>query len=347
MKKGIIALLIIGLVGLTAWKLSINKKEAESKIYKPNPAKPAYVTTVKLEYRTLSQQQSYLGTFEPIRENKVSAETQGKVVKVGVNEGQFVKAGQLIAQLDNEMMLLQLEALQINLEGQQKDVDRYTNLAKTDAAPAIQLEKAELGVKAIKAQMNQIKKQIKNCIVVAPFSGIVTMRMFDLGTVVSPGVPLVQITDISSLKLVANVPERDLKSFGIGQNITVKSDVALDQTFPGKVVEIAAKGDPTHNFAVKIQLASKNILRAGMYGSIVKSTSNSTNALSVDRKAFLGSPKEGKLFIAKNGKAVQKIVQTGAITDQFVEILSGIDASDHVIVSGHLNLQDGNNITLK
>jgi RND family efflux transporter MFP subunit len=347
MKKIIIAIIVLSLVGLTAWKLSSNKKEAEAKIYKADPNKAVLVETTKLETRQLTGEQSYLGTFEPVRENKIAAEANGKVIKVGVSEGQYVREGQLIAKLDDEMMSLQMEAMQINLEGQQKDVNRYTNLAKTDAAPGIQLEKAELGTRATQAQMNQIKKQIRSTTITAPFSGIVTMRMFDLGSVVAPGVPLVQITDISSLKLAISVPERDLKNFAVGQSLSVESDVNPNVKFSGRVVEIAAKGDASHNFTVKVLVASRNSLRAGMYGSVSKTNSLVSNALTIPRTALVGSPKDGKVFVIENGKAILKTFSAGVVTDEYVEILSGLSGNEEVVVSGQINLKDGDKVSVK
>jgi RND family efflux transporter MFP subunit len=347
MKKLIIAIIVLGLVGLTAWKLNSNKKEAEAKIYKADPNKAVLVETTQPTRQQLSGEQNYLGTFEPIRENKIAAEAQGKVIKVGIAEGQYINEGQLIAKLDDEMMKLQMEAMQISLEGQQKDVSRYTNLSKTDAVPAVQLEKAELATRATQAQMNQIKKQIRNTTITAPFSGIVTMRMFDLGSVVAPGVPLVQIIDISSLKLAISVPERDLKNFAVGQSLQVQSEVNQGVTLSGRVVEIAAKGDASHNFTVKVRVASNGSLRAGMYGSVSKTNSLASNALSIPRTALVGSPKDGKIYVVENGKAVLKSISVGVSTDEYVEVISGLNGSEAVVVSGQINLKDGDKVSVK
>jgi RND family efflux transporter MFP subunit len=334
-------------VGLTAWKLNQNQKKAVDKIYKVDPNKSILIETASLEKRQLNSEQSYLGTFEPVRENKIAAEANGKVMNVGVTEGQYIKQGQLIAKLDDEMMNLQLEALKINLEGQQKDVSRYTNLSKSEAAPAIQLEKAELGTRVIQSQMSQIKKQIASTTITAPFSGIVTMRMFDLGSVVAPGVPLVQITDISSLKLAISVPEKDLKNFTVGMSLPVSSEVNLGSVLNGKVVEIAAKGDASHNFIVKVLVPNKGSLRAGMYGNVKKNNNLTSNGLTIQRKALLGSPKDGKIFVVENGKAVLKTFSAGVVTDEYVEVLSGLSGNEEIIVSGQINLKNGNLVSIK
>jgi RND family efflux transporter MFP subunit len=347
MKKVIITIIALSLVGLTAWKLSSNKKEAEAKIYKADPNKTILVETAKLETRQLSDEQSYLGTFEPVRENKIAAEANGKVIKVGVSEGQYVKQGQLIAKLDDEMMHLQLEAMQISLEGQKKDVNRYTNLSKTEAAPAIQLEKAELGTRATEIQMKQVNKQIKSTTILAPFSGVVTMRMFDLGSVVALGIPLVQITDISSLKLAISVPEKELNNFTMGMSLPVSSEVNLGSVLNGKVVEIAAKGDASHNFIVKVLVPNKGSLRAGMYGNVKKNNNLITNGLTIQRKALLGSPKEGKIFVVENGKAVLKTFSAGVVTDEYIEVLSGLSGNEEIIVSGQINLKNGDLVSIK
>jgi RND family efflux transporter MFP subunit len=349
MKKILIALVIIALVAFTYFKLKSNQQEVKAKVFYNNPDKAVLVETALLEPRTLSGEQTYLGTFEPVRENKIAAESQGKVVGVGVAEGQFIKQGQLIAKLDEEMLNLQLEALQINQESNQKDLNRYTELSKGDAIAGVQVEKAEIGTRANAVQIKQVKEQIARTRIVAPFSGVVTMRMFDLGSVLALGAPLVQLTDISSLKLAISVPERDVTKFKNGQTMQVTTDALPGLQFSGKVTEIAVKGDVSHNFTVKILVrnSSGNQLRAGMYGSVVRNQNLSNNALAIPREALLGSAKSAQVYVVENGKAVLKSFQAGMLTEEYVEVIAGLSTGQKVVVRGQVNLKDGSNVLEK
>jgi RND family efflux transporter MFP subunit len=349
MKTVIIVIVILILGGLTAWKLLGNKEKAEAKVYRADPNAKVLVTAALVQAQTLGGQADYLGTFEPEREIKLLAETSGKVVRVGVQDGQAVGAGHVIAQVDDEMLRLQIEALQVNLEGQQKDVARYTNLAKGEAVPAVQQEKAELAVRATQAQLKQLQKQLRNTTIIAPFAGVVTQRMFDLGAVLSPGAPVAQLTDVGSLKLTLNVPETDVNQFAPGQRVEVQTDVYPDRAFAGTVSMVGVKGDASHNYPVQVRVANGGAatLRAGMYGRVNAATQAREAALAIPRQALIGSAKNPQVFVLTQGKASLRPITTGASNNDYVEVLKGLQAGEQVITSGHINLEDGSAVMVK
>ncbi|SFF03517.1 efflux RND transporter periplasmic adaptor subunit [Thermoflexibacter ruber] len=343
MKKVIIALVIIGAIGLTAWKLSENKKAVEEKVYRRDPNTQVLVKTAKVTLQELNQVQTWLGTFEPNREIKILSETNGKVVKVGISEGERVSAGQLIAQVDSDILQYQILAAEANYQEAQADVRRYQNLTKEEAVAKIQLEKANLSAKAAESQLKVLQKQLKNTTIVAPFSGTITSKTFDLGTVLAMGTPLAQLTDISAVKLVINVPEKDILKFKEGQSVNVTTDVFPNQQFAGKVTMISAKSDNAHNYPVQILVnnSSTNLLRAGMYGSVVIDNSLKTNALVIPRNALVGTVKQPQVFVVENGKAVLKNIQIGTSSNDFYEVTEGLKEGEIVIISGQVNLENG------
>lgn len=343
MKKVIIALVIIGAIGLTAWKLSENKKAVEEKVYRRDPNTQVLVKTTKVTLQELNQSQTWLGTFEPNREIKILSETNGKVVKVGISEGERVSAGQLIAQVDSDILQYQILAAEANYQEAQADIRRYQNLTKEEAVAKIQLEKANLSAKAAESQLKVLQKQLKNTTIVAPFSGTITSKTFDLGTVLAMGTPLAQLTDISTVKLVINVPEKDILKFKEGQSVNVTTDVFPNQQFAGKVTMISAKSDNAHNYPVQILVhnSSANLLRAGMYGSVVIDNSLKKNTLVIPRSALVGTVKQPQVFVVENGKAVLKNIQIGASNNDFYEVTEGLKEGETVIISGQVNLENG------
>jgi RND family efflux transporter MFP subunit len=343
MKKVIIALVIIIAVGLTAWKLAGNKKIAEEKVYRRDPNTQVLVKTAKVTLQALNQSQTWLGTFEPNREIKILSETNGKVVKVGISEGDRVSAGQVIAQVDSDILQYQLLAAEANYQETQADVRRYQNLTKGEAVAQIQLEKANLAAKSAESQLKILQKQLKNTTIVAPFSGTITAKMFDLGSVLGVGAPLAQLTDISAVKLVISVPEKDILKFKEGQSVNVTTDVFPDQPFAGKVSMIGAKGDNAHNYPVQIMVSngSANMLRAGMYGSVVIGNDLKNNALLIPRNALIGTAKQPQVFVLENGKAVLKNIQIGSANADYYEVTEGLKEGEIVIVSGQVNLENG------
>ncbi|GAB3221665.1 efflux RND transporter periplasmic adaptor subunit [Spirosoma arcticum] len=343
MKRIIIVLALISTLGLTAWTLLSNKEKVEAKVYKPNPDQKVGVRTAVAELRNLSQETEFLGSFSPNRVVEVRPQAGGQITALPFEEGQSVGAGRLMAKIDDEQLRYQVEALQVTLEGYQNDLVRYENLVKGDATPAVNLERTQLSIRATQAQIKQLRKQIANTTVTAPFSGIVTEKLVEKGSVVSVGAPIAKITDISSLKLVVEIPEKDINRFRVGQSIPIETDVYPAVRFTGRVSMVAAEGDAAHKYPVEIKVlnSGRNQLKAGMYGTIANTDKLKSQTLSVPRQAILGSAKQPQIYVVEKGKAVLKTVEIGATTNEYYEITKGLKAGDQVITSGQINLQNG------
>ncbi|GLU53766.1 efflux RND transporter periplasmic adaptor subunit [Dyadobacter frigoris] len=343
MKRLLIFVAVIAVLGLTAAKLLTNKENTEAKIYQPDPNLKVGVRTAVAELRNMSQENKFLGSFSPNRKIEIRPQAGGEIVKLPIEEGQHISAGQLLAKLDDDQLRFQVEALQVTLEGHQNDLRRFEVLVKGDAVPAVNIERTKLSIRSTQAQIKQLNKQIANTTILAPFSGIVTSKMVEKGSVVAIGTAMAEITDIASLKLVVNVPEKAINQFRMGQTISVQTEVYPDSKFQGKVTMISAEGDEAHNYPVEITVpnTANNPLKAGMYGSIANLNEIKGQSLAVPRQAIMGSAKEPQLYVVENGKAVLKSVSIGLSTNEFYEITKGLKAGDQVVTSGQINLQNG------
>lgn len=343
MKKIIWISVILVLLCLTVWKLFVNKSDAENKVYIKDSTAKIQVTTSKVSYKNLYEEKKYIGTITANRENKIASETQGKVVFVGVNEGDFINKGHVIAQVDNTMLKLQLEAAEIQLEGIMLDVQRYENLSKGDAIPAIQLEKTYIAKRSAEIQIKTLKEQISRTTIVSPFSGVVTMRFFDLGSVLGPGVALLQLTDISILKLNLNIPENELTRFKDGMQTEILSDVYPECTYKGTISMVGSKGDDSHNFPVQVTVENSKTytLKPGMFGTVKIGNTMSKTSLSIPITAIVGTVKEPKIYKVENGKVFMKDLTVGISTKDNIEVLNGLSDGDIVVIGGQINLYDG------
>ena len=288
---------------------------------------------------------SFLGTFEAVRQNTIGSDANGKIIKLNVEEGDKVSQGQIIAKVDDEMLQLQLQNAEVSIEGQKNDDGRYSNLAKENAVSGVQVEKTKLGLRSAEIQKRQIQKQLKSTNITAPFSGVITKKMVDLGSVIGAGSPLVEITDISSLKLTVSVPERDILKFKLNQEVSVSADIYGKRMFDGKVTNVSVQADKSHNF--KVQITVKNAqqeLMAGMYGSVSLSNSKSITALSIPRKALVGSSKNPQVYVIKNGKSILTSFNAGTSDGEFIEVVDGLSKSDQIIIKGQVNLQNNSNV---
>lgn len=349
MKRVVIVSIIgIALIILTIVTLLGNKEKAAAKLYIHDVNASVLIETTKPQLHTFDSQFSYLGTFEPNKQAMVSSEGQGKVLSVEFEEGDVVKKGSVLAKLDDEMLRLQLQTVEVNLEGQRKDEQRYRILAEQNAAPDIQLEKVELAIKGLEIQKAQILKQIKGCTIISPFNGIITKKMIDLGSVIGAGTPVAEITDISVLKLAVNIPERDINKFKVGQKVNVTADITPDQIITGTVKTISPQADKTHNVKVQIEVKNNgNELKAGMFATATMESGSSINALSIPRKTLVGSTKSPQVYVVKNGKAILTSFNAGTSDSDYIEVVSGVSETDKVVIKGQVNLKNNSNVKIK
>src|SRR5690606_2325727 len=147
---GIIAL--IAVIALVFFKLKSNKETTESKVYQYDKEQPISVSADTIRLQTIDDINAYTGTFEPNKETKISADIQGKINAVLVDVGSNVSKRQTLIQLDNSLLKLQRQTVEVQIEGFEDDVKRYTILTEADAVQGVQLEKAKLGLKTAKVQ---------------------------------------------------------------------------------------------------------------------------------------------------------------------------------------------------
>lgn len=351
MNKRVITIVGISivLILLSVVKLTSNKEKVEKKLYIHDSKAAILVEVDKPSFHTFENSFSFLGTFDPFRQNVIGSDGAGKVIRLGFQEGDRISEGQFLAKLDDEMLSFQLENAEIGVEGQRNDDNRNTNLVKESVVTGVQSEKTKLALKSAETQVKQIKKQLRNTTITAPFSGTVTKKMIDLGSVISSGTPILELTDISSLKLNVSVPERDILKFKLGQQVTVNVDVYANKAFTGKITNIGIKADASHNFKVEILIknSTDSPVMAGMYGSVKLANSKTLNALSIPRKALVGSSKNPRVYVVRDGKSKLISFTAGTSDGDYIEVVDGLNANDIIILKGQINIQNNSNVVTK
>jgi len=340
-----ISIAVLALISLTVAKLFSNAEKAKKKIYIHDMNAAVLVETSYAQQHTFESAFSYLGTFDAMHQNNVAAEGSGKLTQLLIKEGDRVSKGQVIAELDDELISLQIETAKLNIAQLKNDNARFANLRKEQAVSSMEAEKMELALKTAEVQLKQLQKQLRGTKVLAPFSGVVTKKMADLGSMVMPGTPIVELTDISELKLTISVPERDVLKFKKGQKVLVGVD-AQDKNVSGSIYSISVQADALHNFKVQVLVrntATEPIL-AGMYGTVLLDNNEKITALAVPRKALVGSTKNPKIYVVRAGKARLIPFSAGTSDGNYLEVLSGLTSSDEIVVKGQVNLEDKMNI---
>ena len=343
MKKSIIILVIISALLVTIWVLINNKAKVNAKVYNRDPNEKILVTSTKVTRQNLFEDKKYIGTVTASRDNRIASETSGKVIYVGVKEGDVIGTGHVIAKVDDTMLQLQLEAAEVQLESIMLDVKRYENLTKGDAIPAVQLEKTNIQRRSSEIQIKTLKEQIARTTIVSPYSGVVSAKSFDLGTVLGPGVPLLQLTDIGNLKLNLKIPEKEITRFKMGMHTEITCDVYPGATYDGVVTMIGEKGDEAHNFPAELTIRNTKVnpMRPGMFGSVQIGNTVSQSSIAIPVIALIGTIKEPQVYKIENGKAYLKNLTIGITTNEYLEVVSGLNEGDEIVTVGQVNLYDG------
>lgn len=349
MKKKLISILIA--IGMLVWIVIIlvnNKHKAEEKVYHYDRVASMLILADTVRLNTVSQELQYTGTFEPNRETKIMADVQGKILSIYVDEGDFVKAGMPLVKIDDVLLQKQLVSIEIEIQGLQNDVDRYKVLAQNDAVQGVKLEKAELGLNGAKAQSEQIIEKIKKTTIYAPFSGIITHKFTEVGAYAAPGMPLLQLTDIHTLKFTIQVSELELKYFDLNRANTIQTDALPGAKFSATVSMIGSKGNPAHNYPVQYTLVNSEDLKikSGMFGKVMVENSTKTKELVIPASALVGSNLKPQVYLVDNGKAILKNINISRRIGEHAVVGSGLQAGDVIVTSGFINLFDGANVVL-
>lgn len=349
MKKIIWIIAGVAVVGMMMFKLLSNKKTTENRIYQYDKEKPISVSVDTNRLQNIVDAGNYTGTFEPNKETKISADIQGKINAVLVDIGSYVSKGQTLIQLDNSLLKLQLQTVEVQIEGLEDDVKRYTILTEADAVQGVQLEKARLGLKSAKIQRATLLEQISKTSIKAPFNGVVTAKLNEEGGFAAPGVPLLQITDISTLRFTVNVPENDLVKFQNNQTYKINADVYPDISLSGKVSMIGSKANMGNSFPIQFQVANtKNLsIKSGMFGKVNLSESEQEQGILIPTSAIIEENGIAKVYVIKNGKAVLQSITTTKTIGNKTLVSSGLKENDIIVTNGFINLFDGANISIK
>lgn len=331
--------ILIGVVllGLIIFKLQSNKSTAEAKIYYYDKEKPVLVQTYTVSLASLQHDYSFSGIFEPFRETKISAESPGKINETYVETGSYVSAHDVLLKIDHSLLSLQLQAVNVQIEGLENDVNRYTVLANADAIQGVQLEKAQLGLRSAKVQRATLEEQIYKATIRAPYSGIITAQYNDIGGFAAPGVPLFQISDISILRLVIQVSERELQYFEVGKTYRISS--YNDMKFVGKLIFISSRANQGNNFTIHFEVTNTKSrdLRAGMFGDVIIEHSIS-KAIAIPTSAIVEKDGISAVYVVENERAVLRSINLAETIGDQTLVKSGLHENDIIVKSGFINL---------
>ncbi len=287
-----------------------------------------------------------VGTVRARLRATLEAKVSGRISQMPVVLGQRVKAGDLVARLDAAEIKARLDQAKAALEQAERDYKRASSLLDQQALTRSEFDAADSRYRVAKAAVAEAEAMMGYVEVVAPFDGVVTKKWADLGDLAVPGKPLVSIDDPSALQLEADIPEAIASRVEPDARLNIRVD-SLGTELTGTVKEIAPVADPdSRTFRVKLDLPQSRALMPGQFARLLVPVGES-NSLRVPAVAVVQRGQLEIVFVAADQQARLHLVKTGRSLGNEVEILSGLESGDSVVVEGASLLRDGQPLLLK
>lgn len=325
--------------------LACGKKQEE----KAPPVTPTKVTVQQIKTGNQAETLRYSGTVEAENLVQLGFSVPGTVSSVLVNEGQLVKAGQLLASIDPTEYDNALLIANAGLEQAEDMYTRLNGLYEKGSLPAKDFMEIKSRVAQARANKSLAVKRVKDTKLYAPMSGIVTAKLIERGAMAAPGAPAFTIINISKVYARVSIPESEIGKISKGQNANV-SISTIDQKLVGKITIINPLADvATKSYSVKIKLANaQGKILPGMIADAEISTGKSVGAITVPTQAIVRDADDITYVFVTNGnnKAIRKRITASGLRGNEVVITEGLQSGDHVVVSGQTKLKDGAAISL-
>ncbi|MFZ4621446.1 MAG: efflux RND transporter periplasmic adaptor subunit [Bacteroidota bacterium] len=309
------------------------------------------VSVITAAKQNVMERFSSVGTITANNDVAIISETQGRVVKVYTEVGDYKKAGSVLVEVDSELKEAAYKAAKVSYEKAKNDLTRFEELYKEKSISDSQMEQARWAFQTAEAQYIVARRQLSDTKITTPISGIVTARNVNIGSFVQ-GAPqstvVANVVDISKLKVKLNIAEKDVFRLKAGSKVEITTDVFPNTAFTGTITTISAKGDEAHTYPVEVVMDnSKQQLKAGMFAHITFNPQSSSNALVIPREAIVGSMKDAKVYVVKNNVASLRSVTVGKSFGISVEVLKGLNEGESVVVNGQNNLKDNASVVVR
>ncbi len=300
------------------------------------------VEVASAERRSISSYIETNGTLEAENEVDIVARTSGPIVELKVEEGMQVRKGRLLARLEQDEIRAQLEISRVNLNEATLAYERAQSLQNDDLISVENFEQARAAHDSARAQFEGNEIQLGYTEIRAPFGGLIVARYIDFAQQVSTNTPLFRISDFRPLLCPIQVPERDLQKLRLGQEAYLTVEAFQGEKFPADVLRISPVVEAaTGTVKVTLEVAGKGKLRPGMFARVYLEIDSHDNAVVVPKSALSLESIGDTIYVADGQTTIRREVTLGFQEGDHVEILSGVDAGELVVVVGQDGLSNG------
>lgn len=280
------------------------------------------------------------GTVRPVQRAQVAAKVMGVIEELPVTLGQSVRAGDVLAKIGAGEISARLLQAQSQLNVARRDVERERALLEKGASTSDMVKGLEDRLALTEAMVREAEVMLGYATLRAPFDGVVARKMANAGDLTAPGQPLLELEGSSAFEVEADIPDSLAGTLTVGAPLTVViPGTGLD--FTGSLSEISSAADPiSRSVAAKITVPAGVAVRSGQFARIQIPGPEATTLLAPAAAVSRFGQLE-RIFVASNGRAQLRLVKTGAIRGERIEILAGVDDGEQVVVNPPAGLRDG------
>ncbi len=305
------------------------------------------VKTMKVTGTGVDENYTYSGTVEEESGTVVSFSAAGTIRTLNVSEGQRVSKGQLIGTLDDGSLRNAYEIAKATLDQARDAYNRMKILHDSNSLPDIKWVDVQSKLSQAQSAAEIARIALDDARLLSPVSGVVSEKMASVGQTVAPGVPVVKIVDIHSVKIGISIPENEISQLAIGTEATITTKASADKVYRGRLVEKGVAANPlSRSYTAKFQVDnSDGHLLPGMICEVAMQQSSPADGVVLPLSAvLLSADNTNFVWLDSAGVAVKREVGVGAMLPDGVMITSGIQNGDKVIVAGTEKVSRGTKV---
>jgi membrane fusion protein (multidrug efflux system) len=322
---------------------SASTAESAAETQKKSEEQAVPVETALAERQGITASYSGTAPLEAPGEAQVVAKTSGVLLRLFAEEGDRVKAGQVLARIDPERPRLEVQRNEAMLRKLEAEYRRAQELFERKLLAAEAHERLRFDLDTQRAAYEMAKLELSYTEIVAPFDGVVAQRMAKEGNLIQLNQSMFRVVDTSRLEAVLNVPERELATLKAGQPVALRVDAAPGNVFDGSIDRVSPVVDAASGtFRVVAAFSdASGVLKPGMFGRVEVIYDERAQALTVPREAVIEGEGVPAVFVVREGRAVRTAVELGHVSGSLAEIRGGLVEGDRVVTTGKVTLRDG------
>jgi membrane fusion protein (multidrug efflux system) len=319
---------------------------SESDVQTPDgspPPRAVKVSVMEIQPSPLRDVLLLPGATEAWDDVRVPADMDGVVEWIGPREGQAVKKGELLARIDVSARKAALDRAEASFNLADDLYQRRLSLFERKIISREELDRATTERALAETSLRQARVEYDRGFLRSPVAGRVNHLYVDAGEYVGRGAPVVDIVNVSKIKINLNVPELDVRYLKQGQQALVTVDAFPDRRLDGVIDFVAYKADPaTKTFPVRVLVDNgSGDIRPGMIARVALLKRLIPDALAVPLFSLVSKEGERLAFVEKDGVAVARAIQIGIIEGDRIQITQGLSPGDRLIVTGQKEVEEG------